>query len=88
MKRLARFRLLLGGQCVGVVTALTACGGGLPPEDKANIQNAAKLSAMGYAHQDAGTAGAALDRGAYCASAAVLRDLKLPAVDAGINCGP
>lgn len=70
------------------VMAVVACGGGLSVDDQADLQNAARLSAMGYRHQDSGTPGAALDRGAFCAVSAVLRDQKLPAVDAGINCGP
>lgn len=67
---------------------VAACGGGLSDPDKANLANAARLDGMAYRYEDASTPSAALVRGAYCATAAVLRDQKLPAVDAGIPCAP
>jgi hypothetical protein len=69
--------------------ALVACGG-LSAADLAGLNDAAKLTAMGYSHQEAGTPGAALDRGAYCAVAGVLRRNlgEAGTADAGIACAP
>lgn len=69
-----------------IVAWLTGCGGGLSDTDKENLHNAATLEAMAYSHADAGTPFAALTRGAFCASAAVLRSQRLDQVDAGIAC--
>lgn len=67
--------------------ALVACGASvLAPEDAAGLRDIAVLTGMGYAHQDAGTAGAALDRGAFCAANGILARQHLPTVDAGIQC--
>ncbi len=71
-----------------VLSAVLAasCARGLSDANRESLRNAAKLSGMAYTHQDAGTAGAALDRGAFCAVASVIRDQKLAPVDAGIAC--
>jgi len=74
---------------VTLLAVVAACGG-ISSVDLAGLNDAAKLAAMGYAHQEAGTPGAALDRGAYCAVAGVLRRNlgEAGAADAGIVCGP
>ena len=65
---------------------MLGCGGGLPPEDVANVENAAKTSAAAYRYVDGGPAGA-LIRATHCSVAAVIRNEKLPPLDAGIGCG-
>jgi hypothetical protein len=65
---------------------VAACGGGLATVDQTDLQNAATLNAKAYAMEDAATSQAALERAAYCATIAVLRDQKLPIVDAGVPC--
>jgi hypothetical protein len=67
---------------------LCACGSTLSDANKRDLQTAARLNGMAYSYQDAATPAAALERGAYCATAAVLRDQGLPAYDAGIPCAP
>lgn len=79
MHRLALALLLLA---VGVA----ACGGGLSQTDRDDLENAQRLDAFAYRYQDAATPGAALVRGAYCSTSAVIRDQKLSGFDAGIAC--
>lgn len=69
------------------LAVLGACGG-LSAADLAGLNDAAKLTAMGYARQDATTPGAALDRGAHCAVVGVLRRQTGEAgtIDGGIAC--
>ena len=61
--------------------ALAGCGG-ISDQQLAKIKSCATLTSLGYHRQDAGTAGAADDRVAFCACNSVLRD-----VDAGIDGG-
>ena len=68
------------------LATVSGCGTTLASTTEANVENAARLTAASYRHQDAGTAGAALIREAYCDVAKVLADEKFPPVDAGIPC--
>lgn len=65
---------------------VAGCGGGMSSESATDVQDATRLTAASYAHQDAGTAGAALIRQAHCSLQAVIRNEKLSPVDAGIPC--
>ncbi len=92
MKRFARLLFLplvfIPWAILGIAAlagALSACGG-LASTTPANVDHATRLTAASYRHQDAGTAGAALIREAYCDLDAISRDEKLPRLDAGIPC--
>lgn len=64
-----------------------ACTAGLSELDKASLQDAAKLDA--YAYERATDGGArALVRGAYCATAGVLRRAEAGVPEGGITCSP
>ena len=69
-----------------VALAPLGCGGGLPSQDATDIVNATRLTGASYAHQDAGTAGAALIREAFCDLDKVAQDQKLTRIDSGIPC--
>lgn len=69
-----------------VLGALLSACGGLSNDDATLVRHAAILNGMAYAHEDPATPNAALERGAYCTTAAVLRRNKLAVPDAGINC--
>jgi hypothetical protein len=67
---------------------VAACGGGLATVDQTDLQNAATLNLKAYQMEDAASTPAALERAAYCATIAVLRDQKIAITDAGVPCGP
>ena len=70
-----------------LLAVVTGCGGGnVAPTTEANVENAARLTAASYAHQDAGTAGAVLIKEAHCDLQAVILDQKFAPVDAGVPC--
>lgn len=71
-----------------VVAAGTGCGSSLSDADKAGLVTAARLNGMAYAYQDAASPSAALERGAYCATSAVIRNQKIAGPDGGIACQP
>ena len=97
--RWTRRALRIGVRAIGCIVALAslalaACASGLATVDKASLQDAARLNLAAYEHLDGGPR--ALERGAYCATAAVLRRNGVPSVDIGaadggtptIACGP
>jgi hypothetical protein len=67
------------------VAFLTGCGG-LSRDDEHSLRHATILNGMAYAREDASTPSAALERGAFCSTAAVMRRNKLTVPDAGIEC--
>jgi hypothetical protein len=67
--------------------SVLACGG-LSNDDAASLRHATILNGMAYSHEDATTPAAALERGAFCSTAAVMRRQKLDVPDAGIACEP
>ena len=69
-----------------VIGAIIGCGGNIASTTEANVENAARLTAASYAHQDAGTAGAALIKEAHCDIQKVIADQKFAALDSGIGC--
>ena len=72
---------------LGLGVAMADCGGpALTPADASGLHDVAVLTSLGYARQDAGTPGAALDRGAFCSVQGILTRQHLPTVDAGIVC--
>ena len=71
--------LVLGASCA-------ACSAAVPAVTATKIEDATRLTAASYAHQDAGTAGAALIREAHCDLQSTIGDLKLAPVDSGIPC--
>jgi hypothetical protein len=66
----------------------TGCTAHLVSTTRTNLVNAAHLTEASYHYLDAGSAPAALERGAFCSINAVLRDEKLGPLDSGIVCAP
>ena len=62
------------------------CATGLSATSKASLVDAAHLTEKAYHYQEAGTAPAALDRGAHCAIQAVLKAENIGQVDSGVPC--
>lgn len=87
-----RFRLPLLAACTLVaaglfVLVLAGCGG-MSDIEKSDLINSARMNAYSYQHQDAATPGAAFNRAAFCATAAVMTIEGMPPPDAGIVCPP
>ena len=67
---------------------LVGCATGLSAASKTSLVNAARLTEKAYHYQKAGSAPAALDRGAHCAIQAVLKAENIGQVDSGVPCAP
>jgi len=73
-------------RCAVLALALAGCGGNIASTTEANVENAARLTAASYNHQEAGTAGAALIKEANCDLQKVIVDQKFAPYEAGIPC--
>ncbi len=71
---------------IAACAVVVACSHGLPPEEASHIETSARASAAAYRHASDGGAEAILIKTAHCEDQAVIRDMKLPAYDAGIGC--